>query len=119
MLPSLTLIIVFQLLGDFIQQYFNSPIPGAVLGMILFFLYLCLTGGGNHKLIETGSQLLTYLPLFFVPAGVGILVYTDELKSHGVAILASLTVGSVIAFILTLLIFKRLSGSSNHTDSSS
>ncbi len=108
MLPSLTLIILFQLTGELIQKQFNFPIPGAVIGMLLFFTYLCVTGGTNSKLIETGSRLLKHLPLLFIPAGVGIVAYTQELKSQGIAIAASLTVGTLIAFILTLLIIQRL-----------
>lgn len=106
MLPSLTLIILFQLAGEFIQKHFNSPIPGAVIGMMLFFTYLCVTGGTNSKLVETGSRLLKHLPLLFIPAGVGIIAYTQELKSQGIAIAASLTIGTLIAFILTLFIFQ-------------
>lgn len=108
MLLSLTTIILFQLSGAFVQQYFSLPIPGAVIGMILFFAYLCLTGGKNNSLMTTGSQLLSYLPLFFIPAGVGIVGYAEELKTHGIAILASLIVGSLLAFIITLVVFKRL-----------
>jgi holin-like protein len=119
MLPSLTLIILFQFSGVFVQQYFNSPIPGAVIGMILFFIYLCITGGKSENLMKTGNQLLKLLPLFFVPAGVGILVYAEELRIHGIAILASLTVGTVIAFIMTLLIFKKLTTPSSDRDSTS
>ena len=121
MLLALTTIILFQLLGTFIQQYFGSPIPGAVIGMILFFIFLCFTGGqgsankNSDKLIKTGSQLLKHLPLLFIPAGAGIVVYTNELKEHGIAILASLTVGSIIAFVITLLIFNKLA---NHTSKS-
>ena len=121
MLLALTTIISFQLLGTFIQQFFGSPIPGAVIGMILFFIFLCLTGGQNStskktdELIKTGAQLLKHLPLLFIPAGVGIVVYTSELREHGVAILASLTIGSVIAFVITLLIFHKLT---NHTSKS-
>ncbi|WP_250657337.1 CidA/LrgA family protein [Alkalimarinus coralli] len=115
MLPSLTLIILFQLAGTFVQQHFNSPIPGAVIGMILFFLYLCLAGGSNEKLQETGSRLLKHLPLLFIPAGVGILVYTEELRTQGIAIVASLTLGSLIAFVITLLIFKKLTAIQNTT----
>jgi holin-like protein len=107
-LLSLALIILFQLLGDFIHNYFNTPIPGAVIGMLLFFTYLCLTGGSSTNLIETGSKLLKHLPLLFVPAGVGIITYTNELKTQGVAIIASLTLGTLIAFVLTLLILKKL-----------
>ena len=121
MLLALTTIISFQLLGTFIQQFFGSPIPGAVIGMILFFIFLCLTGSQNStskktdELIKTGAQLLKHLPLLFIPAGVGIVVYTSELREHGVAILASLTIGSVIAFVITLLIFHKLT---NHTSKS-
>lgn len=108
MLPSLTIIILFQLSGALIQQYLDLPIPGAVIGMILFFIYLCITGGKNDKLLATGSQLLSHLPLLFIPAGVGILAYTEELKVHGIAILASLIIGSLMAFVITLLIFRKL-----------
>ena len=85
------------------------PVPGAVIGMVLFFIYLCLTRGSNATLIETGSKLLKYLPLLFIPAGVGIIAYTHELKTQGIAIIASLTVGTLIAFVLTLLVFKKVS----------
>lgn len=117
MLPSLTIIILFQLSGAFVQQYFDLPIPGAVIGMILFFVYLCLTGGKNDKLMTTGSQLLSHLPLLFIPAGVGILAYTEELKVHGIAIMASLVIGSLMAFVITLLIFKKLATNANTSDS--
>ncbi len=117
MLLSLTIIILFQLSGALVQQYLNLPIPGAVIGMILFFIYLCITGGKSDKLMTTGSHLLSHLPLFFIPAGVGILVYTEELKVHGIAILASLVIGSLIAFVLTLLIFKKLAVNINTSDS--
>lgn len=117
MLPSLTIIILFQLSGAFVQQYLNLPVPGAVIGMILFFVYLCITGGKNDQLMSTGSQLLSHLPLLFIPAGVGILAYTGELKEHGIAILASLIIGSLIAFIITLVIFKKLAPNANTPDS--
>jgi len=109
---SLALIILFQLSGDFIHNRFSLPIPGAVIGMVLFFTYLCLTGGSNTKLVETGNRLLKYLPLLFIPAGVGIITYTNELKTQGAAIIASLTLGTLIAFIVTLLILKK----STHKD---
>jgi len=105
---SLALIILFQVLGDYIHNSFNTPTPGAVIGMILFFTYLCLTGGSSTRLMETGSKLLQYLPLLFIPAGVGIITYTNELKTQGIAIIASLTLGTIIAFVLTLLVLKKL-----------
>lgn len=117
MLPSLTVIIGFQLAGAFVQQFLSLPIPGAVIGMILFFIYLCITGGKSDNLMATGSQLLSHLPLLFIPAGVGILAYTSELKEHGIAILASLIIGSLIAFIITLFIFKKLTSNANQPDS--
>ena len=117
MLPSLTIIILFQLSGALFQQYLNLPVPGAVIGMIMFFVYLCVTGGKNEQLMTTGSQLLKHLPLLFIPAGVGILAYTEELKVHGIAILASLIIGSLVAFVLTLLIFRRLAANAPPPDS--
>ena len=112
MLPSLALIILFQLSGEFIHNYFNLLIPGTVIGMILFFTYLCLMGDSNKKLVDTGSLLLKHLPLLFIPAGVGIIAHTNELKTQGAAIIASLTLGTLIAFIASLLILKKLLPSS-------
>jgi len=108
-LPSLALIILFQLSGEFIHNNLQLPIPGAVIGMVLFFSYLCLTNGSSTKLIESGSRLLKHLPLLFIPAGVGIVTYTNILKTQGLAIIASLILGTLIAFVLTLLILKKSS----------
>ncbi len=107
-LPYLVLIILFQLSGEFIHNSLHIPVPGAVIGMLLFFIYLCLTRGSSTNLIDSGSKLLKHLPLLFIPAGVGIITYTHELKTQGIAIIASLTLGTLVAFVLTLLIFKKV-----------
>ena len=44
MLGALTLLLVYQLVGEVAVQLLHLPVPGPVLGMLLLFLTLILRG---------------------------------------------------------------------------
>ena len=63
------LIIFFQLTGEYIHFLSHIPVPGTILGMALFFIYLLVTRGGGENMQASGHLLLRHLSLFFIPAG--------------------------------------------------
>ncbi len=105
-LLNLLLIIAFQLSGEAIHQRFHTPIPGAIIGMALFFIFLVLFKGGPTSLQRTGSHLLKHLPLFFIPAGAGLMAYSHALSEHFLAISLALVIGTLFTLIIMLCLLK-------------
>ena len=71
MLGALTVLLVFQLVGDAVAHGLDLPIPGPVIGFALLFLALLARSGVPDDLRDTATGLLRHLSLLFVPAGVG------------------------------------------------
>lgn len=96
---SAGILLLFLYLGKGIQYLSHLPIPGSIFGLLLLFLGLNLRLIPLDYVLPTGSFLLNYITLFFVPVGVGLLQYSDLLSIHWLTILVS----SVISTIATLL----------------
>lgn len=76
MIAGLTWLVVFQLVGELVVRLSDAPVPGPVVGMLLCFVWLRVRkAGADASIVRAGSGLLRHLQLFFVPAGVGIVVY--------------------------------------------
>ena len=117
MLASLTLIVLFEVAGDLCQQVTGLPIPGPVLGMALLLFFLITKGGLPEQLDRTASGLLSYLPLLFVPAGVGVMAHFDLVLAEWPAIVAAILVSSALAIIVTagtMRLVERLQGAPRH-----
>ena len=108
MLRTLLTLFLFQFLGELIQRGLDIPVPGAVLGMLLFLGYLLLRDKADTELFENAGHLLKHLPLFFIPAGAGLMLYPDILVEHGLAILASLVLGTLIALAASAKLIQLL-----------
>ena len=110
MLPALTLLLLMQLVGEVIVQCLALPVPGPVLGLLLLLGVLLWRGRLDESLRHTANTLLQHLSLFFVPAGVGVMVHAarvaDEFLALAVALVAS-TLLSMAATALTLQFFIR------------
>ena len=110
MLPALTLLLLLQLVGEVIVQCLALPVPGPVLGLLLLLGVLLWRGRLDESLRHTANTLLQHLSLFFVPAGVGVMVHAgrvaDEFLALSVALVAS-TLLSMAATALTLQFFIR------------
>lgn len=112
MLRGMTVLLICQLIGEVTARALNLPMPGPVLGMLLLFSVL-LWRGAPEWLDQVAQGLLRFLPLFFVPAGVGIMNHVQLMRAEWPAIAITLLVSTVITMIVTagvLLLFLRLTG---------
>ena len=108
MIAALTLLLVFQLVGEVIARALALPIPGPVIGMALLFLALLIRGGPGEDLRLTSGQLLQHLSLLFVPAGTGIVLYGDRIAAEWLPLLMSLFLSTFLTLAVTALVLKAL-----------
>ncbi len=107
-LHGFTWILIFQLIGESLVFIGKWPVPGPVVGMGLLFLALLLRRGIPEALDTSATALLAHLSLFFVPAGVGVMLHVDKLAGDWLAIAVSLLFGTLITLALTALLMHLL-----------
>jgi putative effector of murein hydrolase LrgA (UPF0299 family) len=101
-LVGLIWLLACQLVGEVVVRLTDAPIPGAVVGMVLLFVVLrWRRTPDSAPVIRAGDYLLSHLQLFFVPAGVGVLVYLGALRDHALPVLVGL-LGSWLLAIATV-----------------
>ncbi|SMC15988.1 holin-like protein [Andreprevotia lacus DSM 23236] len=108
MLYGITLLIVFQLLGELLSQLLHLPLPGPVLGMLLLAAWCMLRRGVDERVAKVAQALLGYLGLLFVPAGVGIIALDPQVRAQGWPMLAVLVLSTLITLAVTALLLKWL-----------
>lgn len=106
MLRAMTMLLLFQLAGEIIARSLTLPIPGPVIGMLLLLVTLLIRGAPSQSLRETSQGLLGYLPLLFVPAGVGVMTYAALLQSEWLALLVILVGSTLLTLLVTALAMR-------------
>jgi holin-like protein len=108
MVRGLTYLLLFQLCGEIISRFLNLPIPGNVMGMGLLLLGLT-TGWIDVKWIEEAADiLLSNMTLFFVPAGVGVMVYSDLIAAEWLPITVATIISTFVVMAVTGVLAQKL-----------
>ncbi len=115
-LPSLTIFLVCQLLGEFVTRAAALPIPGPVLGMALLFTVLVIRGRIPDTMQSTAAGMLQTLGLLFVPAGVGVITHLHLLATEWRPIAAAVLGSTVLSIVVTGLIVHALDRHPTETD---
>jgi len=108
MLAALTVLLVYQLVGEVLVVALRLPVPGPVVGMALLFASLILRGGVAEDLGSTANGLLRHLSLLFVPAGVGVMAHLNRLASEWLPITVSLVFSTLLTIAVTALVMRAL-----------
>ena len=84
-----------------IEHYLPFSFPASVIGMVL--LLICLLTGflKIEHVQEKADFLLSNMAFFFVPAGVSIINYFDELKSTAAQLILICIISTVVTFAVT------------------
>ncbi|MGB9813885.1 MAG: CidA/LrgA family protein [Thermovenabulum sp.] len=115
-IKGFSIIMIFLFLGEFISKGLNIPIPGNVIGMILLFLALVTRIVKLSDVENVGTGLIKNLSLFFVPVGVGIILYFDAISKNAVPILSSIVLSTFIVLIITGHITQLIMGIKKEVD---
>jgi holin-like protein len=112
-IPGLTLLLAFQLLGEAVARGLGLSMPGPVLGMAVLALLLATAPRLLEMVRGPAQALLSHLSLLFVPAGVGIVGHLDALGADAVGLVVAIVVSTVLAIATGALVFRavaRLTG---------
>jgi len=101
MLRGFAILLLMQLLGELLSRFLHIPVPGNVLGMALLLITL-LAGIIKVTWIQDAADLLlSHMALFFVPAGVGVMVYFDLLAAQWLPISVATVLSTFIVMAVT------------------
>ena len=115
MLHGLTAIFGCQLAGELLVRLLGLPVPGPVVGMVILLAGLAVGGvPANVRKVATG--LLTWLPLFFVPAGVGLVTHGPRLKADWLPLSVGIVVSTLATMLVVGLLMQRLAGRGDDDD---
>lgn len=109
MLKSLFIIFAALLAGNTLSDLLKLPLPGSVIGLVLLTVMLEFKLIKPEDIREGSNLLINNMALFFVPAGVGLILYSEVLKRELLPIGASCTISTFIVIITVSWTFKKIS----------
>tara|TARA_B100000497_G_scaffold98603_1_gene111258 strand:- start:699 stop:1073 length:375 start_codon:yes stop_codon:yes gene_type:complete len=124
MLNSIFVILFFQLVGEFIQKFLELSVPGPVIGLFLLLIILLMSKKNYYKipinfqinLINSAESLLNYLPLLFIPVGVGVVMHLSLLEDNLVPVMLVIIIGTLLTLAVTAFVMDRLLKEVNKDD---
>lgn len=105
-------LMVFEILGELLQTAVRLPVPGPVIGMFLLTPILVAAEKSTKPKIAAlqdhlkrlSQFLLSWMGLFFVPAGAGLLAERELLARNWFPILAAVAGSTIISMLATGLV---------------
>ena len=124
MLNSIFVILFFQLVGEFIQKFLELSVPGPVIGLFLLLIILLMSKKNYYKipinfqinLINSAENLLNYLPLLFIPVGVGVVMHLSLLEDNLVPVMLVIIIGTLLTLAVTAFVMNKLLKEVNKDD---
>lgn len=102
------ILLTFNICGVLLQSLFHIPMPGNVIGLILFVIAL-FTKVIKLEWVEASSQfLLRHMQLFFAPLIVGIVLFVPLFGQYWFSIAVSLIVSTCIVIMVSGWISHKL-----------
>lgn len=95
------IIALITFIGEVLRYFVPLAIPAGVYGLVLLFTALCSGVVKLPQVEEAADFLIEIMPLFFIPAGVGLMTKWTELKSMLIPFLLAVFVITVLVMIVT------------------
>ena len=108
MLEEIARLFVCFALGEILARSGLLPFPGSVIGLVLLYANLLILGHLPLALGTLADNILSFLGMLFVPAGVGVLAYLDLFRAEAVPIAAAVLGGTAVTVAVTAIAADRI-----------
>lgn len=92
------IILLFSLAGELFHHLLPFPIPASIYGMVLLFLAFALKLVKVEQVKETGTFLVSLLPLLFVVPTVGLMGCWDLIRDDILQIFILIVITTILTF---------------------
>lgn len=103
MILQIGVVLGICLLGEGISLLLPIPFPGSVIAMVLLFLLLLSRVLRPDHIRQKSDFLLQNMAFFFIPAGVGIMEYAEELLPFLLPLLLICLITTILTFAVSAL----------------
>lgn len=91
-------------IGEILKHLIPLPIPSSIYGLCLMMILLITKVIKVENVKETGTFLIEIMPLMFIAAGVGVIVYWEQLRK----MLIPVAIITVVSTILVMAVSGRV-----------
>jgi holin-like protein len=106
MLRTYLVLLSCQAVGELLHHVSRLPLSGPIIGMVLLLIFLQMAGGGSEEFNLAGQSILRYLPLFFVPPGVGVMQHLALMRTLWLPTLLALIISTALAMISGAIVMQ-------------
>ena len=103
MILQIGVVLGICLLGEGISLLLPIPFPGSVIAIVLLFLLLLSRVLRPDHIRQKSDFLLQNMAFFFIPAGVGIMEYGEELLPFLLPLLLICLITTILTFAASAL----------------
>lgn len=107
-LLGFAILLTFLAAGVLIEEVSTVPIPGSVIGMVLLVIALRVGIVQVRWVRPLAELLLRHMALFFVPPGVGLMLYFDLVAAEWLPILLASVVSTLVVLATVGLLQQKL-----------
>lgn len=101
------MILLFLLTGEILSYGLHLPVAGNIIGMLLLFVALKQKWVKLSVIKPASDKLLEFLVLFFIPYGVGLMVYFDLVKAYWLPMTLAVIASTLLTLYVTALLLQK------------
>jgi len=105
---GLFILVSLYAFSDYLCNYYSLSVPPAIIGIFALFVCFIVMSCVPKAIYAAGQPLLKHMSLFFLPAIVAIVNYTDVIKAFPIALALAVIVTTLISLALTGLLAQWL-----------
>lgn len=92
---QIIILFLYSFLGTFIVESLHIKFPGSIVGLLLLLLSLQFKIIPVNLIRDGAGFLLAILPLFFIPATVGVMNYPELVSLQGLLLVISVIISTI------------------------
>ncbi|MDB6062612.1 MAG: hypothetical protein JWM78_2715 [Verrucomicrobiaceae bacterium] len=104
---GLLVLLLFQCAGELIKIATGVTLPGAVIGLLLLFVFLVIRGGIPASVDAAGNVLIARLPLLLTAPCVGLFFLGERMRGHWLAVIVSVVLGTAITLFCSAIFMAK------------
>lgn len=100
-LKQFLIILLVSSIGEVLNYFIPLPIPASIYALIIMLLLLITKLVPLSAVSETADFLVNIMPVMFIPAAVGLIVYWTQLKQMLIPFCVITVVSTVLVMLST------------------